>query len=354
MSKYDAVLVVSFGGPEGKDDVMPFLENVLRGKNVPRERMLEVAEHYYHFDGVSPINQQNRELIDALKADLAANEKDIPIYWGNRNWHPMLEDTIAQMHKDGVKNVIAFMTSGFSCYSGCRQYREDIYRAIESLGLTGEMTVDKIRVFYNHPDFVGTVAERVNDAIAQLKAESADEIRIVFTAHSLPTAMADKSNYSKQLEEASRLVAEEVGIAKWDLVYQSRSGPPSQPWLDPDVCDFIQTLKDEGKTESVVISPIGFVSDHMEVLFDLDTEARELCDELGVDMVRAKSPGTHPRFVSMIRELIMERVEGIEKRAVGNFGPNHDVCPKDCCPSGRPPAGAGRPNAGRPDAGRPS
>lgn len=337
---YDALLLVSFGGPEGPDDVMPFLENVLRGKNVPRERMIEVAEHYKHFDGVSPINQQNRDLIEAIKQELDLHQLDLPVYWGNRNWHPMLPDTLGQMKQDGVKRALAFFTSMFSCYSGCRQYRENIAEAQSGIG-SDAPEIHKLRMAFNHPLFIDALTNRVEDAIAQLPPEGRAEMRFLFTAHSIPMSMADGSKYSTQLQEACRLVMQSIGEFGWDLVYQSRSGPPSQPWLEPDVCDHIRRLKQETDLNDLVVIPIGFVSDHMEVLFDLDTEAKEVCDELGIRMARALSVGTHPSFVSMIRELVLERTSGAPRRAIGNMPPNWDVCPLDCCtydPPKRPSA----------------
>jgi ferrochelatase len=340
LGPYQALLFVSFGGPEGPDDVMPFLENVLRGKPVPRERMLEVAEHYYHFGGVSPINEQNRQLIAALKAELEAHAIDLPVYWGNRNWHPLLADTIQQMKADGITRALSFMTSAFSSYSGCRQYRENIQGCQAEIG-DGAPTFDKLRVFYNHPGFVEPVTQNVQSALEEIPQERRGKTAIVFTAHSIPMGMATGSLYESQLNEACRLVGELIGRDDWSLVYQSRSGPPQQPWLEPDILDHIRDLHSKG-VKDIVITPIGFVSDHMEVLFDLDTEARDLCEQLGVTMVRAKTVGTAPRFVSMIRELIEERALGREKLALGPHGPCHDVCPENCCPSGRPAHG-GRP-----------
>ncbi len=332
---YQALLVVGFGGPEGPDDVMPFLQNVLRGRNVPRERMLEVAEHYNHFGGVSPLNGQVRELISAMKKDFLANQVDLPIYWGNRNWHPMLADTVGQMKEDGIKRGLMFVTSGFSSYSGCRQYRENVAEACQSVG-KGAPELEKIRVFFNHPGYIEPVIENVQAAIDRLPIEHRESAPILFTAHSIPQSMATGALYETQLEEASRLVSEGVGDHPWKLVYQSRSGPPSQPWLEPDVCDAIRDLHQQGDKHLVVV-PIGFLSDHMEVLFDLDTEAKELCDSLGITMERAATVGTHPRFVSMIRELVLERLNGSSERlAIGALGPSHDFCPEDCCPAGRP------------------
>ncbi|MBI1248321.1 ferrochelatase [bacterium] len=328
---FDALLILSFGGPEKPDDVIPFLENVLRGRNVPRERMLEVAEHYYHFGGKSPINDQNRELIDALTGELAEHKIDLPIYWGNRNWHPLLTDTMQQIDQDGHKRVLVFVTSIFSSYSGCRQYREDIQKAQAQLGLES-IEFAKIRTFYNHPAFIETMAERVRDALAELPAEGADQRKVLFTAHSIPNAMAENCAYEKQLKESSRLISEAVGVENYALVYQSRSGPPQQPWLEPDVCDAIQEIADTKAAKQIVLVPVGFVSDHMEVIYDLDDEAAKLAAELGLPMARAKTAGVHPKFISMIRQLIEERL-GLtdEKLAIGNFGPSHDVCPVDCC-----------------------
>jgi len=337
---YDALLVVSFGGPEQTADVMPFLENVLRGKNVPRERMLEVAEHYYHFGGKSPINDQNRKLIAALEAELAANGPDLPIYWGNRNWNPMLADTLSQMKADGVRRALAFMTSAYSSYSSCRQYREDIIRAQETVG-EGAPVVDKIRVFHNHPGFVEAVVDRVQQALAKFPEDRRKHAHLIYTAHSIPMGMAQSCGYEEQLKETGRLVAEALGHEDWRLVYQSRSGPASQPWLEPDILDCLREIKTRGGSQDVVISPIGFVSDHMEILFDLDTQARDLCEELGLTMVRAATVGTHPRFIRMIRELICERLdESAPRLSLGSLGTRPDFCPSDCCPMPRRPVAA--------------
>ena len=347
-SAYDAVLLVSFGGPDGPDDVMPFLENVLRGRNVPRERMLEVAEHYHHFGGKSPINEQNRGLLAALQAELDRHGPRIPVYWGNRNWHPLLADTLREMEAAGVKRALAFVTSAFSCYSGCRQYRENIAAAREAVG-PGAPEVDKIRVFFNHPGFVEPMAANVRRALERFPADVRPTVPVLFTAHSIPMSMADTSKYVPQLTESSRLVAEAAGVTHWRLVWQSRSGPPTQPWLEPDVCDAIREMHAAG-TSRLVIAPIGFISDHMEVLYDLDTEASDLCRELGVEMARAATVGTAPEFVTMVRDLIAERAWGLtERAAIGNMPASHDVCPLDCCPAPqRPPAAAGGRPTGRP------
>ena len=295
MSKYDALLIVSFGGPEKREDVIPFLENVLRGRNVPRARMLEVAEHYYHFAGRSPINDQNRALIEALRRVVKT-----PIYWGNRNWHPMLADTMRQMSDDGIQRAVAFVTSAFGSYSGCRQYIEDIERA------RGELRIDKIRPFSAHPKFIEAMTDRVRTALKELPRG-----QLVFTAHSVPVSMAESSPYVRELSRACAAVAQNVGRDTWKLAYQSRSGPPTQPWLEPDIGDYLREIRSD-----VVIVPIGFLSDHMEVLFDLDTEARAVCEELGVKMVRAGTVGTHPAMIEMIAEMVEQ---------------DHEPCAEGCC-----------------------
>lgn len=328
--EYDAVLVMSFGGPEGIDDVMPFLENVTRGRGIPRERLEEVAQHYYHFGGVSPINAQNRALIAALKEELQAHGLDLPIYFGNRNWHPIIEDTVRQMRDDGIRRAAAFFTSGFSCYSGCRQYREDIIRAVEAAG-EGAPEFDKLRVFYNHPGFIMTVVDTVRAGLEQFPDEARDSVHIAFTSHSIPLSMAQNSAYEAQLSEACRLVAEYLGLSHHRLVYQSRSGSPRIPWLEPDILDHMEGLASAG-VRNLVIVPIGFISDHMEVLFDLDTEAAEKAEVLGMHMVRAATVGTAKPFVQMIRELIVERMtENPARAALGKRGPGHDICPVSCC-----------------------
>ena len=315
---YDALLVVSFGGPEGMDDVIPFLENVLRGRNVPRERMLQVAHHYELFGGVSPINQQNRDLIAALEKELAQNGPRLPIYWGNRNWHPMLVDTIRQMASDGIQNALAFVTSAYSSYSSCRQYLQNIADAQAAVGPTAPR-VEKLRAFYNHPLFIEANADHVRTAWSKL--DDTTPAQLVFTAHSIPESMAANCDYAAQLNETGTLIAQTLGIENWRLVYQSRSGSPSQPWLGPDVCDHLRALREAG-VEEVVVAPIGFVSDHMEVVYDLDVEARKVADEIGMKLVRARTAGTYPAFVKMIRELIVERVNNVVPPA---------ICEPMCC-----------------------
>jgi ferrochelatase len=332
---YDAILVVSFGGPESREDVIPFLENVLRGRNIPRERMLAVAEHYYHFEGKSPINQQTRELIAALEAELERNGPKLPIYWGNRNWHPLLPETLRQMKKDGIQRALAFVTSAYSSYSGCRQYREDIARARSEVG-AGEPEVEKLRAFFNHPAFIEATVERVGDALRAVPADARENVQIVYLAHSIPVSMADSSDYVKQLEEVRGLVSGALGQKNDVLVYQSRSGAPGQPWLEPDILDYLHRVEAENLASALVLAPIGFISDHMEVVYDLDVEARKLCDSLGLPMTRARTVGVHPKFIGMIRELILERVNpGSERRALGSLGPRADVCAENCCPAPR-------------------
>jgi protoporphyrin/coproporphyrin ferrochelatase len=308
VSHFDALLVVSFGGPQKHEDVIPFLENVLRGRNVPRERMLAVAEHYYHFGGRSPINDQNRELTATLRKVLG-----VPIYWGNRNWHPFLAETVRQMRADGIRRALAFATSAFGSYSGCRQYLENIQQARADAG-EGAPEIAKIRPFSGHPLFIEAMADRVRAALAQLP-----HARLIFTAHSIPVAMAESSPYVRELETASARVAAAVGVSDWKLVYQSRSGPPAQPWLGPDIGDYLREIRAD-----TVIAPIGFLSDHMEVVYDLDTAARAVCDELGVRMVRAGTVGTHPALIRMIAELVEQEPE---------------PCATDCCVALRRPAG---------------
>src|SRR5919201_1224131 len=330
MDNYDALLVVSFGGPEGMDEVMPFLANVLRGRNVPEARMREVAHHYEMFGGVSPINGQNRKLIAALQRELEEHGPRLPVYWGNRNWHPLLADTLRRMRDDGVRSALAFVTSAYSSYSGCRQYREDIERACEAVGC-GAPHVEKLRAFFNHPGFVGPNVENLRAALEQVPASRRAAAEVAFTAHSIPAAMAAGCEYERQLLETCRLVAEGAGRASWRLVFQSRSGPPTQEWLGPDICERLRALKESGATD-VVVAPVGFISDHMEVIYDLDTEARRVAEEIGLNMIRASTAGAHPQFVSMIRELIRERMDDkMPSRALGHFPPSHEVCPADCC-----------------------
>lgn len=327
---HDALLIVSFGGPENSADVLPFLENVVRGKPVPRARLLEVAAHYEHFGGKSPLNDQVRALVAALGDTLAAGGPSLPIYWGNRNWHPFLADTLRQMAADGVRRALALFTSAFSSYSSCRQYRENI---VEAQRIVGDRAprVEKLRAFFNHPGFIEAMADRVRAALLAVPDDEQASAPLLYTAHSIPLSMATNCEYAAQLAEACRLVSDALGLDRWRLVYQSRSGPPSQPWLGPDIGEVLREQAGSGARQVVVV-PIGFVSDHIEVLYDLDTEARNLCQELGIGMVRAATVGTHPRLIEMIRELILERIDPQRPRlALGNFGAGHDECPADCC-----------------------
>jgi len=339
--EYDGLLFASFGGPERREDVMPFLENVVRGKNVPNERVAEVAEHYYHFNGKSPINDQNRALIAALDEELKAHDIDLPIYWGNRNWDPTLRDALSQMKEDGRKRALAFVTSAYSSYSGCRQYLENIEQAREEVG-EGAPEVDKTRAFYNHPGFIEANIDGLLAALETLPKERRESARIAFSAHSIPCAMAETSDYADQLEETARLVAEGARNDRWQLVYQSRSGPPHVPWLGPDILEHLDALS-QINVKDVVVAPVGFLMDHMEIVWDLDIEARNHANNLGITLTRAPTVGTHPAFVSMIRELIEERLGRTETRqAIGKRGPSHDVCPPHCCqyqPRGSRPPG---------------
>jgi protoporphyrin/coproporphyrin ferrochelatase len=341
MPSYDAFLLVSFGGPEAREDVIPFLANVTSGRGVPAARLDQVAAHYYQFGGVSPINQQCRDLLGAIKADFAAGGVDLPLYWGNRNWDPYLAGTVAAMAADGVTSALAFVTSAYSSFSSCRQYLDDIARARAPLG-DGAPRIDKLRAYFNHPGFIEPFADATAAAIASLPA-AAGQADLVFTAHSIPAAMAAASGpaggaYQAQLTEAARLIAGRVTARSWRLAYQSRSGPPSQPWLGPDVNDSLSELARSG-SRAVVLVPVGFVSDHLEVRFDLDTEAARTAARLGIALARAATPGTDARFAAMVTELVRERLEGREPRALGRLGPAPGDCAAACC------GGPGRPVA---------
>ncbi len=359
---YDAVLLLSFGGPEQPDDVMPFLENVTRGRGIPRERLESVAEHYHHFGGRSPINDQNRALLAALRAELDGRGLDLPLLWGNRNWDPYVTDTLREAHEAGHRRLLVVATSAYSSYSGCRQYREDLGAALVTLAAEGrELAVDKVRVYYNHPGFVAPNVDAVLDGLARLRtdaglAEDAD-VRVLFVTHSVPDAMDEVSGpsghaYTRQHRDVCATVADEVARRRgtptaWELVYCSRSGPPSQPWLEPDVNDRLAQVHADGAA-GVVVVPIGFVSDHMEVVYDLDTEAAETAAGLGLPFVRAASVGTDPRFVTGLVDLLVERAaaergERPQRPATGALGPSHDVCPVGCCRNlrGERPAACG-------------
>lgn len=337
---YDAVLVLGFGGPEQPDDVMPFLERVTAGRNVPRERLLSVAEHYQHLGGKSPINDQCRALIAALRPELDQHQISLPIYWGNRNWHPLLADTLRTMQQDGVKRALVYVTSAFSSYSGCRQYREDMEKARAAVG-EGAPELDKLRVFYNHPGFVDAVTERVGEALERIPDAQREGARLVFTAHSIPIAMASGCDYVAQLREIASVVAERFGRADSDVVYQSRSGPPQVPWLEPDICDHLRALAARGDVRDVVVVPLGFVSDHMEVIWDLDHEAKDVAQELRLGFYRAGTVGEHPAFMAMIRELIEEKLGRVAtRRTYGGGVARPDCCAPGCCAysPGRPAA----------------
>jgi protoporphyrin/coproporphyrin ferrochelatase len=350
MAAYDAFLLVSFGGPEGPADVMPFLENVTAGRGVPRERLERVAEHYYEFGGVSPLNQQCRDLMGAIEKDFAARAIGLPVYWGNRNWQPYLADTVAQMAAAGVRRAIAFVTSAYSSFSSCRQYLNDIETARADVG-AGAPAIDKIRQYFNHPGFVGSFAAAAADAVRSLPADAGDDYELIFTAHSIPEAMDLASGpsggaYRAQLAEAAGLVAAEIGYRRpWQLAYSSRSGPPSQPWLEPDINDLLGVVAAAG-ARAVVVVPIGFVSDHMEVKFDLDVAAAQTAERHGLAFARAATPGTDYRFVSMISDLVCERAGDAagarSALALGTLGPGPDSCPAGCCG-----AGSARPAARR-------
>jgi ferrochelatase len=393
MPGYDAFLLLSFGGPEGPDDVMPFLENVTRGRGVPRERLAEVAEHYHAFGGVSPINGQCRDLLAAIRAAFGAAGLELPAYWGNRNWTPFLADTVRQMADDGVERAVALATSAYSSYSACRQYWDDIDRAVAEVGPRAPK-IDKIRPYFNHSGFIEPFAANTAAALARLPEDVRDGARLVFTAHSVPVGMAASSGsvsggtacpsapggrYAAELTEAARLITERVrgtgagsgragadgaepGRAGFDLVWQSRSGPPSVPWLEPDICDHLQVLAKDG-VPAVVVVPVGFVSDHMEVIHDLDSEAREVAESLGMGFARAAAPGSSERFARMVADLVAERTAELSalaaggpaqgpsaREALGTFGPAVNDCPADCCrytPRRPGSAGPGSPASGR-------
>jgi protoporphyrin/coproporphyrin ferrochelatase len=342
---YDAIILAGFGGPEGQDDVIPFLRNVTRGRGIPDERLEEVAHHYRHFGGVSPINQQNRELKAALEAELASRGIDLPVIWGNRNWDPYLADALREAKDRGFATLIGLATSAYSSYSSCRQYREDFAMALDATGLESDLRIDKVRQYFDHPGFVEPFVDGVRTALADLAergiADSA--IRVLFATHSIPTGDSEKSGpdggaYPAQHTAVAEVVMREAGSdVPWQLVYQSRSGPPTQPWLEPDVNDVIAGLPGEG-VEAVVIVPLGFVSDHMEVLWDLDTEATETAQEHGLISIRTPTPGTHPAYVRGLVDLVLERVNGTptsERPALTSLGPWYDVCRPGCCENAR-------------------
>ena len=328
---YDAVLVVSFGGPEGPDEVMPFLDRVLAGRPVPPPVKARIAKRYQRFGGISPINAHTREFIAALERELAAKGPELPVYWGNRNSAPFLADAMRKMAGDGIRQAIAFVTSVFGSYSGCRQYREDLHRAIAEAG-NPALGIDKLRLCYNHPGFIAAVADRVRSAMARTPHRPA----LLFSAHSLPVGMAQQSDYEAQLREACALVAAAVGEDSWRLAYQSNNARTGDPWLEPTVEDALASVRQAGH-DTVVVVPIGFVCDHMEVVLDLDVEARQHAEELGLRYLRAATVGSHAGYVGAVRQLIVERMSANPERAcLGGRGPNPDYCGENCCLSGRP------------------
>ncbi|MFS3129609.1 ferrochelatase [Nocardioides sp. Bht2] len=346
---YDALLLVSFGGPEKPDDVVPFLQNVTKGRGIPEERLREVGEHYFGFGGKSPINDQNRALIAALEADFTAAGLKLPIYWGNRNWEPYLADTLQQMADDGITRAACFVTSAYSSYSGCRQYREDLARAVAAV--PGAPELDRLRAYFNHPGFVEPVVDATLAALARLDPEQRDHARLVFVTHSIPVSMnagsgpdgdAYVSQHRSVMEEVVERVRMETGHRYLhDLVYCSRSGPPQVPWLEPDVNDHLEEIA-QSEPVPVVVIPFGFISDHMEVIYDLDTEAAATAERLGLPFARAATPGIDPRFVAMVRDLVVERAaaqrgESPERAVVGALAPCADLCRPDCCPNPRTP-----------------
>ena len=342
---FDALLVLSFGGPEGNEEVVPFLENVTRGRGIPRERLEVVGEHYYHFGGVSPLNALNREIIDHVSGELEKRGHNLPIYFGNRNWHPFTSETAEQMAKDGVRRVAVFATSAWGGYSACRQYDEDIEKMREHLESQGlpEIEFTKIRQFFDHPKFVGETATAVNEIWDQVPANKLDTTRLLFTAHSVPVAHdnaggvnGDKNLYSRQVAEAARLVAEQAEISHYDLVWQSRSGNPRTPWLEPDIVDHTTALNRNEGVDTVVVCPIGFISDHMEVIWDLDSELQKAAEELGVKVLRTRTAGPTPRFAEMVVDLVEELEQGREWETSGNVTVqgctvNGAPCAAECC-----------------------
>lgn len=335
---YDALLVLSFGGPESNEDVLPFLRNVTKGRGIPDERLVEVGEHYYHFNGVSPLNRLNEEIIEHVGDVIKERGQELPIYFGNRNWHPFVEDTVKQMLADGRSNVLVFATSAWGGYSACLQYDEDIRKLREA---APEMNFTKLRQFYSHPMFIEEMAELLTKTRSEV--EEGKNTRVLFTAHSVPNAADDRAGgeddknlYSRQVAEASRLIAEKASVESYDLVWQSRSGDPRTPWLDPDICDHTQEIAKNDGVESIVVCPVGFISDHMEVVWDLDTELIEAADEVGVSVHRVPTAGPTRRFAEMVVELIDEHVSGRPWAKLGNVTTqgctvNGAPCAEGCC-----------------------
>ncbi len=364
---YDAILLAGFGGPEGQDDVIPFLRNVTGGRGIPEERLEEVATHYRHFGGISPINEHNRQLKAALEAELASRGITLPVVWGNRNWAPYMKDAVVEAHERGFRNLIAVATSAYSSYSSCRQYREDFAKALDETGLLGTVHIDKVRQFFDHPGFVEPFNEGVRAAMLDLAAQGIGpaETHVMFATHSIPTTDAERSGpsdidfgdggaYAAQHRAVAAVVMAAAATPSlvepvetpWSLVYQSRSGPPSMPWLEPDINDAIAEL-DKSTVKAVIIVPLGFVSDHMEVMWDLDNEAMETAQQNGFTAIRVPTPGVNPRYVTGLVDLVMERVTGTtvaERPALTELGPWYDICRPGCCENvraGFKPAAAG-------------
>lgn len=355
MTDVDALLVLSFGGPEGPDEVMPFLENVTRGRGIPPERLAGVAEHYLHFGGVSPINAINRALIDEIVAELADRGEQLPVYFGNRNWHPFVEDTLATMTSDGVRRAAVFTTSAWGGYSGCAQYQEDLTRARASVGDSAPELV-KLRQFFDHPLLIELFAEAIADAAATLPESLRQKARLVFTAHSIPLRAANRCGpdlYARQVAYCAGLVAAAAGYDDYDQVWQSRSGPPQVPWLEPDVGDHLSALAAAG-TEAVITCPVGFVSDHIEVIWDLDNELKEQADDLGIALARASTPNAQRRFARMVLDLLDEARDGREPARVVGAQPvpgygssvNGQFCTAECVATAAAAANAARPTPG--------
>ncbi|MFM5967482.1 MAG: ferrochelatase [Micrococcales bacterium] len=354
MSSFDSILLTSFGGPEGPDEVMPYLERVTAGRGIPRERLEEVSHHYMALGGVSPINEQNRALLAAMRERFPELGINLPIYWGNRNSEPYFADVLKEMYEKGHRRVLAWVTSAYSSYSGCRQYRENLQQALIDADLVGKMSIEKVRHYFDHPGFLQPMVEDLVAGVREMTSSgmSPDEIRVLFSTHSIPNAMGETSGppsrrdefakpggaYEAQHLRASSLVidstARELGIENldWALVYQSRSGSPEIPWLEPDVNDAIESASEEGK-RGVIVVPIGFVSDHVEVIWDLDNEAKETAENLGLAFYRAATSGTHPAFVNAIGELISERLFDAEPKASSDLGPWPNKCAVGCCPN---------------------
>ena len=347
VSPYDALVLLSFGGPEKPEDVIPFLENVTRGRGIPPERLAAVGEHYFLFGGRSPINDQNRALLAAIRDDLGGNGIDLPVYWGNRNWDPYLTETMTQMRDDGIRRAAVLTTSAYSSYSSCRQYREDLAEAVTQV--EGAPRLDRLRQYFNHPGFIEPVVDAALTSLSELSDKVRDEAVLVFVTHSIPTEMArtsgpDGDAYVRQhlsaVEEVSARLRHQTGRRRrHDLVYCSRSGSPRTPWLEPDVNDHLEALAATG-TKAVVLVPIGFVSDHMEVIYDLDTEALATAEKLGLEAARASTPGVDGRFVAMVRDLLVERAaaergEPVQPLAVGTLAAWSGVCAVGCCPNPR-------------------